>query len=181
MKIKICPLEPEYKFTSHCTIERCKFYTPATKNRCMSLDTTFAGNDKTITDSELVLYKRPDVSVKEMSAMRKQYLAAAHSIIAFHHLIENIRNNECPSRGFNMAMAKSFPSQVRQLCRKVLISGTYNIPYLRCEPWMLSFIFDNEYVQKSLHGVEKFSLTNLFGLSNREIKLLTTSIKKARK
>jgi hypothetical protein len=175
--IKVCPIEDTYRFTSQCTITTCKYHTVSTENRCLSLDTYFVGNDKSITDNELILYKCPKMSERDVSTLRKRSIQSAHSIIALHHFIEHIRKHEKPDTGFNMAMARSIPSHVRFLCKKVLTSKVYNIPYLRAEPWMIRFLFDTHYV-KELNYTERFSITSLFGLSNREVKLLSTTLTK---
>ena len=138
----------------------------------MALDIKFASDDKIITDSELVLYKRPDLTVKEMAALRKKSISDASDIIALQKVVEYIRDNANPSDGFNMDMVRGFDKPIRQLCRQVIMSPAFKSKQLRCEPWMLSFIFKPKYTKPILTNASKTNITGLFGLTNREIRML---------
>jgi hypothetical protein len=145
-----------------------------TKTRCLLRDTTIANNDKTMSDSELVIYKRPDLTVEQMGQYRKELLNNAQAILALSVIVGKIREDKKPEHGFNMDFAKRIPRNVIPTVKKVLNSEVFRNKYLRAETWMLSFMFSSEYTGDIV--ATKLSFATLFGIPNREFKQMVQSL-----
>lgn len=170
-----CPLIPSYDVPV-CRMVNCKYYNVATGSRCLMRDTRLAAGDN-ISDSELILYKSPTMTQEDMIKYRKEVINKSHTVVLFNAIVEKVREHCEPSGGFNHSMSKKMPSQCISVVKKILKSNVYNNEFIGAEPWMIGYIFH----PSELDGVpSKFSLATLFGLTQREYKILVSTISELR-
>jgi hypothetical protein len=145
-KIHTCPLREQYMFSTHCTITTCKYHSSQTQRRCLSLDVRFAASDK-VSDSELKLYKFPELSMQKIAQLRKTTVARVENIVRLYALIQKIEHE--PRTAW-----KYEPSPIIDtfLARRPLTNKR-----LGFEPWMLPYLCDRDYVVKHA-GVEPHEL-----------------------
>lgn len=176
-----CPLTEVYVFDGACRVTTCKMYTECTTRKCMILDTNFAAYDKNVSDAELVRLKFPNMSVRDVSSLRKRAVARVQAVTALYTLLHTIRNSERPEHGFNSAMQDQLSEDNRKLIKKALRSKIFRLPVLEFEVWMLGYVLDRNYVEKKAPGFERFSFHLLLKLAPKEFESITTAITEIRK
>ena len=168
---KQCPLNDDYRFLTQCTIKSCKNFSPFTVNRCLGLDVKFAGDDKPVSDIELLHYKFNDkeVSIKDVSYIRKKSVDNVKHILTLHKLISHIAEHETPISGVEYDIG------VSPAIDNILNSKPLRIKLLGFKPWMLKFVFDDKYVESVIGN--KFKTRHLLGLKTKEYSNIVNIIK----
>ena len=175
-----CPLEESYKFRTKCRVTTCKMYNEQTACNCLSLDTTFAANEKTLSDAELIIYKFPGKNQREVASNRKRAVNRVSAVLALNQIVQHVRNNELPENGLNSSFMRRLPGDAKQLLKKSFRSKIFRIPHLELEVWMLSFVLDIDYASKIVPGYSRFALHLLFRWAPKELEIVTRSITEAR-
>ena len=170
-KVKQCPLNEDYRFKSRCRVTTCKFYSPSTRNRCLGMDIRFSAEDKPVSDAELLRYKFPDkeMSVRDVTRVRKRAVEQVKSLIVLHHLIQEIGERFDESEGFEYTPGRS------DAVDAVLSAEPLSLPMLDFKPWMLCFLFDEELVS-SIVG-PKFRLKDALKLKTKEFSEFAKDVK----
>lgn len=147
---KQCPLVADYKFCTQCVIKSCVNYSPRTASKCMRLDVRSISGEESITDSELLHYKFPDkdLTVKDVTRIRKRAIDRIHHWFMFHKIVSRIR--EMPVRAI----------KEKRVVRELLETKPFNLPLFKFESWMLLYLIDDKFC-KSV--VPLFSLKELLG------------------
>jgi len=179
--MKQCPLFDAYRFRTSCRVCSCKMYTDKTESRCLALDTTFASNDKTLSDAELVHYKFNDLTQREVASVRKRAVNRVRAVIALHSVIQHVQAKERPENGLNRALMQHLSSDAKRLLKKSFRSKLFGIRPLGIEAWMMPFVLDQEYTQKIVPQFDQFAIHLLFRWTASEFKTVADSISNARK
>lgn len=166
--IKQCPVNPDYRFKTKCTIKNCRMYTERTKNHCMEIDTLFVG-DKNISDKELVFYKRPGMDLKDMTSLRKKAVNRVYAIIAMRAAIQYIEENKKEV----VLNVELMPANIKNVFNKVLASKIFKVAELNLKPWMLAMLLDKNYAEEFPTNLHSFQLHLLFLITPTELKNLT--------
>lgn len=167
--IKQCPINPNFRFRTRCTIKNCRMYSERTANRCMELDTKFAG-DKNISDKELTYYKKPELDLKSMTALRKKAVNRTYAVLALRSAVQHVTSN--PKVEVTLS-PELMPPNVRNIFNKALNSKIFKVPELALEPWMLTLLLDRKYAEGLPVNIHTFHLHLLFLLTTTEFKNLT--------
>lgn len=178
--MKQCPLHDKYRFRTACRIETCKMYNEQTPNKCLALDTTFASNDKTLSDAELIIYKFPGMSQREVSTIRKRAVNRVQAVIALNQVVQHIRARERPEDGLNRALMQRLSGDAKRLLKKSFRSKLFRIKHLDIEVWMMPFVLNPEYANKVVPGFDRFSVHLLFRWTPGEYKTVVDSLTEAR-
>lgn len=178
--LKQCPLEETYRFRTKCRVTTCKMYNEQTACNCLGLDTTFAANDKALSDAELVIYKFPGKNQREVASIRKRAVNRVSAVLALNQIVQHVRHKEVPENGLNSSFMRRLPGDAKQLLKKSFRSKIFNIRHLDLEVWMLSFVLDKEYTSKIVPDLDKFAVHLLFRWSPKEFEIVTRSITEAR-
>lgn len=159
--VKQCPLVSDYQFKSHCRITTCKYYSPSTKNHCMSMDVKFSSDDNTISDAELLHYKFPDkeITTKDVARIRKTSVERLQNWLMLHTVIATILENYDESTGLVYVAGRS------KLVDRILSEKPLCCPEFGFMPWMLTLLTDEDY-PKSI--VASFDFKATLGLSQKE-------------
>lgn len=179
--LKQCPLEESYKFRTQCRVTTCKMYNEHTACNCLALDTTFASNEKSLSDAELIIYKFPGKSQREVASIRKRAVSRVSAVLALNQLVQHIRQNEKPEAGLNTAFMRLLPGDAKQLLKKSFRSKIFKIKHLDLEVWMLPFVLDAEYTNKIVPDFNRFALHLLFRWAPKELEIVSRSITEVRK
>jgi hypothetical protein len=107
----------------------------------MALDTVFAASKKGITDSELCVLKFPEYDKKTVFSIRKSAQDRVHAVIVLYQIARHCVEHENPTDGFVYAKGE------HALTDQLVESKLFRLPLLGLAPWMLKFIFDDEYVK----------------------------------
>lgn len=175
-----CPLDDEYRFRTQCRITTCKMYNEKTKCNCLSLDTNFAAHDKAISDSELLIYKFPDKTQREVSSIRKRAVSRVQAVVALHTLTTQIRAKERPENGLNTKLMKLLSGEARRLLKKSFRSKLFRIRHLDFEVWMIPFVLDKEYANEVVPDFDRFAIHLLFRWTAKELEIVADSLNEAR-
>lgn len=178
--MKKCPLNESYKFRTTCRIDTCKMHNAQTPNKCLAMDTTFASNDKTLSDAELIIYKFPGMTQREVSTIRKRAVNRVQAVIALNQVVQHIRAKERPEDGLNRAFMQRLNSEAKRLLKKSFRSKLFRIKHLDIEVWMMPFVLDTEYTNKVVPNFERFAIHLLFRWTPGEYKTVADSIIEAR-
>lgn len=176
-----CPLQDDYKFRTQCRVTTCKFHNANTPTRCLGLDTSFAAHDKALSDAELVVYKFPDKSPREVSSIRKRAVGRVQAILALNQVVQHVRSKERPEHGLNAAMMRHLEGDAKRLLKKSFRSKLFRIRHLEIEVWMLPFVLDYEYASKVVPEFERFAIHLLFRWTPKELEIVTGALTTARK
>lgn len=160
MSVKQCPEQADYRFKTACTIQTCKFFTEHTKNKCMALDTKFAASEKGITDSELCVLKFPEHDKKTVFTIRKNAQDRVRAIIVLYQFARHCYDNEDPSDGFDYIEGEN------EAVDAIVNHRVFNLKLLELQPWMLKFLFDDDYMRQVCQTDVK--LYTLFKLKPKE-------------
>lgn len=179
--LKQCPLEETYRFRTKCRVTTCKMYNEQTVCNCLGLDTTFASNDKTLSDAELVIYKFPGKNQREVASIRKRAVNRVSAVLALNQIVQHVRNKEVPENGLNSSFMRRLPGDAKQLLKKSFRSKIFKIKHLDLEVWMLPFVLDREYASKIVPDYDRFAIHLLFRWAPKELEIVTRSITEARK
>ena len=176
--MKKCPLHPKYGFKSKCRITTCKMYTQRTENHCMLLDTSFSPNDKQISDTELMYYKKPDKDVKEVSSLRKKVVNRAQATLALYAVTEAIRTDSRCDEEKADSLLNSLDDHSLGLLKKACRSKTFNIKYLNLERWMMAYVLNKEYAESALPGFSRHAIHLLFRWTPAELDHVQSALTK---
>ena len=176
--MKKCPLHPKYGFKSRCRITTCKMYTQRPENRCMLMDTSFSPNDKQISDTELMYYKKPDKDLKEVSNLRKKVVNRAQAMLALYALTEKIRVEKQPEDGFSENHLAELEEPIQLLLKKAFRSKSFNLKYLNLERWMMAFVLNKEYAESVVPGFSRHAIHLLFRWTPTELDHVQTALTK---
>lgn len=179
--MKQCPLEDSYKFRTKCRVTTCKMFNEQTACNCLALDTTFASNEKTLSDAELIIYKFPGKNQREVASIRKRAVSRVSAVLALNNLVQHIRQHEKPETGLNAAFMRRLPGDAKQLLKKSFRSKIFKIKHLDLEVWMLPFVLDPEYANKIVPDFNRFAIHLLFRWVPKELEIVTRSINEVRK
>lgn len=165
-EIHKCHLIDWFLFKNQCPIHTCKYWTSEVSTHCLMLHHKFPSGDRTISDSELILYKfaRQDLNVKDLINLRKHGLNNIRLTLTLYHFIEHIRDNYKPakvikSRKLNQLLAKS------------------NLKFRRLgyRPWMLAHLVDSnvwdKFCKKELID-DKVNHSQIFLLKPKQFDLM---------
>lgn len=179
--MKQCPLTDQYRFRTKCSIKTCKYYSETTNSNCIGIDTKFAAHDKPITDSELVMYKFPNMNAREVAGIRKRSVNRVQAVISLSKIVAYVRTYEQPSDGLNAALLSELPLDVEAIVRKTIRSKVFKIQPLNLEVWMLPFVVDTEYTNQIGVSLEKFAPYLLFKLTAKEYERMSIALNQLRK
>ena len=170
-EVKQCPLVESYRFRTQCCVETCKFHSPVTRNRCLGMDIRFSAEDKPFSDAELLRYKfsGQELSVKDVSRVRKKSVDQVKALIMLHHVIQVLRERYSPDAGLDYVEGKS------KIVDDVLNSEPLSLERLDFEPWMLSLLFDEKVVEPIAGS--KFKLKDALRVKTKDFSALTKAVK----
>lgn len=168
---KRCPLHDTYRFKSQCRVTTCKFFSPFTPNRCLGMDMTFAGEDKPVSDVELLQFKFGDreMTVRDVARVRKKAVETVKGYVALYRLIQIVTDKCDESEGLYYEVGRSAIVD-RMLTRKPL-----SLPRIGFKPWMLKFIVDEDFLRE--HAGPKFRLKDALRLKSKEHAEFTKAVK----
>lgn len=142
-----CKLVEWYKFNDQCCIKTCKYWSGVTPTHCLAIDHKFPSGDRTISESELLLYKfRPEdnMDTRSISSFRKRGPADITNTLIAYHFIEYIAEEYGSKRTKLVGKNRRFERLFEQT----------NLRFRRIgyKHWMLPYLIDqkiwNEFKQK---------------------------------
>lgn len=178
--MKQCPLQDEYRFKTQCRIATCKMYNEKTPCRCLAMDTSFAANDKSMSDAELVFFKFPNHSQREVASIRKRAVSRVQAVLALNQVVRHVQNHERPEHGLNSHMMRQLPSEAKQLLKKSFRSKLFRIRHLDIQVWMLPFVLDFEYANRIVPDFNRFAIHLLFRWTPKELETVVDAFTKTR-
>lgn len=167
MKCIQCPAYTDYYFRTHCKVTTCAMYTDKTKRKCLTLDTRFA-SDKVMSDTELRHYKRPDLTTKDITVLRKRTVNRAHAVIALRSFVVAIKDFNPRPINFN-----AMPNGVLKIVERMLKSKAFRIKPLGLEVWMIQYVFDKNVTDTIQPDIKKFYIQLLMKCTTAELKTVT--------
>jgi len=171
IKIKQCPLNENYLFKTRCRINTCKFFSPTTVNRCLGMDIVFSAEDKPISDAELLYYKFHDreMTVKDVARLRKKAVDRVKGLIILHRLIHTISEKCNADQGMQYLPGRS------KTVDRVLSSEPLSYPMLNFQPWMLGYLFDDQFITANVGN--KFKLKEALKLKTKDFSAFAKDVK----
>jgi hypothetical protein len=133
-KVYDCHLVEWFKFRNVCPVHTCKYWTQEVNTHCLMIHHKFPSGDRTISDSELLIYKfaRQDLNVKDLINLRKHNLNNIRLTLILYHFIEYIRDNYEPIK----------PIKSRKI-KHLFLKSSLKFRRLGYKPWMLSYLVDS--------------------------------------
>ena len=167
IQVNECP-ETDFKHLGKCPIETCQFNTNVTNTGCLARD-RFETSNKTMSDSEMYLYKMPDaLNVRQVATKRKSAIRKVKNLIFLSFFIFYIKDTYSKESG--MKYKKGISNRVDTL----LDTYPLNIDMLKFEPWILTYLVDdktyNAYIKSEVPLLSTdISLKNMLNLTPKKL------------
>ena len=169
-----CPLVDWYSFENKCSIRTCKYFTQRLPSGCLGIGHTFSAGDKSITDSEILLYKfaGEDMTARGVASLRKKTLNNVKSTMVLckfiEYLEETVQEKDFvyipgTSKAIDKALAKS-PLRFKQIGYK-----QWMLPYLTHSAVWAEFVKKTSVDSKIKHS-------DIFLLRPKEHKNFVTAV-----
>lgn len=176
VQVNECP-ESNFKHYGKCPIGTCQFNTCVTDTGCLARD-RFETSNKTMSDSEMYLYKMPEaLNVRQVATKRKTAIRKVKNLIFLSFFIFYIKDTYGKQNG--MRYKKGISPRIDAM----MDNYPLNIPMLKFEPWVLNYLVDEkvykQYIESEVPLISTdINLKNMLNLTPKKLLNLKKDIAK---